>query len=186
MTSKKHLVITLIVFILIAALYRALPGREPGFAPHLAMALFAGAMIRDKRWAFAFPIASMIISDVIIQLMFISGLGSMQGFYDGQFINYALFAVLTAIGFLIRKVNVVNVALHSVSISVIFYLLSNFFVWMGGGGFGRPQTFDGLIMCYVDAFPFFRASLYATLIFSAILFGGWALFVRNRKTPAAA
>jgi hypothetical protein len=180
MTSRKQLAITLVVFILVAALYRVLPGRPYGFAPHLAMALFAGAMIKDKRWAFAFPIASMFISDVLYQILYINGLSAMQGFYSGQVTNYLLFAGLTVFGFFVRKVNALNVVLHSITISVAYFLVSNFLVWNSGGGYGRPHTFDGLIMCYVDALPFLQWNLISTVVFSIVLFGGWALFVRRK------
>lgn len=183
MKSKKHLVFTLIAFILLAALYRVLPYRQPGFVPHLAMALFAGAMFRNKVWAFAFPLASMFISDVIYQLLYINGLTPIQGFYSGQVVNYLLFAGMTAVGFLIRKVNVQNVALHSVTITIAYFIISNFLVWSGGGGYARPKTFNGLMMCYVDALPFLQWNLVSTLLFSAILFGGWKL-VQPRSTVA--
>jgi hypothetical protein len=180
MTSRKQLAFTLVVFILVAALYRVLPGRPYGFAPHLAMALFAGAMIKDKRWAFAFPIASMFISDVLYQILYINGLSVMRGFYSGQLTNYLLFAGLTVFGFFLRKVNALNVMVHSITISVAYFLVSNFLVWNGGGGYARPHTFDGLIMCYVDALPFFQWNLISTVVFSIVLFGGWALFTRRK------
>lgn len=181
MTSKKHLVLTLIVFIIVAALYRVIPFpyRQPGFAPHLAMALFAGAMIRDKKWAFVFPVVSMVISDLIYQLLYINGLSAIPGFYSGQWTNYLLFAGLTTIGFLIRKVNVASVALHSVTVAVVYYLVSNFFVWNGGGGYARPHTFEGLMLCYIDALPFLMWSIAGTWVFSGIFFGGWALVNRG-------
>lgn len=183
MKSKKHLVFTLIAFILLAALYRVLPYREPGFVPHLAMALFAGAMIRNKVWAFAFPLLSMLISDTIYHFLYINGMTPIQGFYPGQLVNYLLFAGMTAVGFLIRKVNVATVALHSVTITVAYFLISNFLVWSGGGGYARPRTFSGLMMCYVDALPFLQWNLISTLLFSAVLFGGWKLF-ETRRTLA--
>ena len=183
MKSNRHLVLTLIVFILLAAIYRVLPFRVPGFVPHLAMALFAGATIRDKKWAFAFPLVSIFISDVIYHLLYINGLTPIQGFYSGQFTNYLLFAAMTAVGFLIRRASVLNIALHSVTVSVAYFLVSNFLVWNNGGGYARPHTFEGLMLCYADALPFLQWNVISTLLFSAILFGGWHL-VKNRQQPA--
>ncbi len=177
MTKNKSLIITLIMLIVVAAIYRVIPGRSMGFAPHLAMALFAGAIIKDKKWAFALPIFSIFLSDVLYQSLHLIGLTSMKGFYEGQITNYILFAAMTAIGFLMKKINVINVVAYSLLVCIAFFLLSNFFVWQSGQGLSRPKTFDGLMQCYTDAIPFFINSLKATLIFSAVLFGAHKLIL---------
>ena len=63
MKLNKSVLIAFGLLILSASLYRAWPGRPFGFAPQMAMALFAGAMIKDKRWAFVLPLLSMFLSD---------------------------------------------------------------------------------------------------------------------------
>jgi hypothetical protein len=161
------------MLIVVAALYRVIPNRPMGFAPHLAMALFAGAVIKDRKWAFAFPIFSMFISDVIYHFLYTRGLTAISGFYPGQLTNYILFAGMTVIGFFMNKINVKNVTGFSLLVCKIFFLLSNFFVWNSGSGFGRPHTFEGLMLCYADGLPFLGYSIAATLLFSGILFGGW-------------
>ncbi len=175
MTKKNTLIITLIMLIIVSALYRIIPGRPLGFAPQLAMALFAGAIIKDKKWAFALPVFSMFISDLIFQVLFIQGYSSTPGFYDGQLTNYILFGAMTSIGFLMKKINVINIIGFSLLICVAYFLLSNFFVWQSGLGYARPKTFSGLMQCYTDGLPFFRGSIYATLVFSSLLFGSYKL-----------
>ena len=69
MKNKKSILLTLLVLIVVAALYRVVPGRPFGFAPQIAMALFAGAVIKDRKFAFALPLFSMILSDVIYELL---------------------------------------------------------------------------------------------------------------------
>ena len=175
MSQNKNILVTLILMIVVAAFYRVIPDRPMGFAPHLAMALFGGAVIKDKKLAFAFPIFSMFISDVVYHLLYVNGLTSISGFYEGQFTNYLLFAGMTSIGLLMRKVNVMNIVIFSLIICTAFFLLSNFFVWNAGSGWGRPHTFAGLMQAYEDGVPFYRNSIFATLIFSGILFGAWRL-----------
>lgn len=170
MELNKNVLVSLGLLLLVAAICRIL-----GFAPQLAMALFAGAVVKDKKLAFAIPIFSMFISDVIYQLLYINGFTPISGFYEGQFTNYMLFAAMTSIGFLMKKINVPNVVLFSVFVCVAFFLLSNFFVWNAGSGLGRPHTFAGLMQAYEDGLPFFKNSVYATLVFSGILFGAWKL-----------
>ena len=180
MKDKRSVFLCLLLLIIVASLYRAIPGRPFGFAPQYAMAIFGGAMfIKDKKWAFALPLLSMFISDALYEVLYHFGITTIQGFYAGQWENYLLFALLTTIGFLIRKINVVNVLLASLAAPTVYFILSNFLVWLGGGGLERPKTFQGLLMCYNDALPFYPNSLYATVIFSAVLFGGYYLLTRN-------
>ena len=181
MRSNKNLLLTLLMMIVIAALYRVIPDRQPGFAPHWALALFGGAAIRDKRLAFALPVFSMFISDVIYHLLYINGMTDIPGFYSGQFTNYLLFAGVTLIGFLMKRITVINVVLYSFAVCTVFFLLSNFFVWNSGGGWGRPHTFAGMIQAYMDGLPFYGVSIAATLVFSAILFSAWKLITAGFK-----
>ena len=52
--------------------------------------------------------------------------------------------------------------------SIIFFIVSNFIVWIMPGGY--PPTFAGFIQCYVMAIPFFGSTLVSTTLYSAILF----------------
>lgn len=184
MRSNKHLIPFLFLMIVLAALYRVIPFRPFGFAPQYAMALFAGAVIKDKKWAFALPILSMFISDCLYQLLFIYGLSPIWGFYSGQLTNYVLFAGLTSIGFLMKKINVKNIVLYSAIVCVVFFLVSNFLVWTGNGGYARPHTFSGLMLCYIDGLPFLQWSFISTLVFSGVLFGIWK-WLQSKEVVAA-
>jgi hypothetical protein len=178
MKHKKTLIWSFILLVFIAAIYRIIPGRPYGFAPQWAMAVFAGAVIKNRKWALVMPVLSMFISDLLYQLLYMGGLTDMPGFYDGQWQNYLLFSLLVFIGFAIRKFNVINIAAASLAAPTVFFLLSNFVVWSGWDGtrgLGRPKTWEGLMMCYADGLPFYLNSLIATLVFAAILFGSFVL-----------
>ena len=188
MKSNKNLIITFIVLVIIASLYRVIP-RPVNFAPHIAMALFAGAVISDKKWAFALPIFSMFLSDLLYQVLFNYGISGIRGFYEGQWQNYLLFAGITLIGFLIKKITVLNVLAAAIVAPTVFFIFSNFVVWagwQGTRGLGRPKTFNGLLMCYNDAIPFYGNSVMACILFSAILFGGYVLLRRKQESAAVA
>lgn len=176
MKFNKTILLVFVALIVVAALYRIVPGRPYGFAPQIAMALFAGVVIKDRKWAFALPVLSMVLSDVIFEILFHAGLSQMQGFYEGQATNYILFAGLTTIGFLIKKANVFNVIVGSVAAATVYFLLSNTFVWMSDmGGLQRPRNFNGWMMTMADGLPFYRNSLYGTLFFAGLLFGAYYL-----------
>jgi hypothetical protein len=189
MKSNKSLILTMIALIVIAALYRVVPNRPLGFAPQIAMALFGGAVIKDKKWAFALPILSMFLSDLLYQALNKAGVSSIYGFYDGQWLNYCLFALMVVIGFGVKKINVVNVLAASLIAPTVFFLLSNFITWSGMAGLrglDRPLNFQGLMMAYNDGLVFYKGSVLATLFFSTILFGGYYLLTRKNTAAVKA
>ena len=152
-----------------------MPGRPFGFAPQIAMCLFGGAVIKDKWLAFLLPLLSMFISDALYEVLYRNGVGNIPGFYSGQLLNYVLFGSMTLFGFLITKINFTRVFLATIAAPTAYFILSNFIVWAGGGGWHRPKTFSGLMQSFADGVPFYLWSVAATFIFSAVLFGGYYL-----------
>jgi hypothetical protein len=186
MKLTKNVLFVFILLIVAGALYRIIPGRPWGFAPHIAMALFGGAVIKDKKWAFALPVFSLFLSDLLYQLLYWNGLSAIPGFYEGQWSNYLLFMVITFIGFTMKNINVGNIVSYSFLAPTVFFLLSNFSVWIGGGGWQRPKTFGGLMQCYMDGLPFYRGAIMATLVFSAIFFSVYYLLRRREMAEIKA
>lgn len=186
MKITKQITTGFILLIVIASLYRIMPGRPFGFAPQWAMAIFAGAIIKNKKFAFLLPLLSMFISDALYEVLYRNGVGNIQGFYEGQITNYILFTSLTVFGFLIKNYNIGRIALASVAAPTAYFLISNFMVWQSASplaGLQRPKTLDGLLLCLGDGLPFYIWSINATLIFSAILFGGYYLITKSSLQP---
>lgn len=191
MKINKSIVVSFILLIVVSALYRAWDGRPFGFAPQMAMAIFGGAIIKDKRWAILMPLLSIFLSDLLYEALYMNGLSTIKGFYfgEGQITNYILILGLTVFGFLMRRINILNVIAFSISGSLLFFITSNFFTWLGGGGFARPKTWDGLLLCYNDALAFYREYglikgfvgniVLGDLFFSFILFGSYYLLSKT-------
>lgn len=162
--------------------------RVAGFAPQIAMAVFGAAVIKNKRLAFLLPLVSMFVSDVLYEVLFRNGYAPYGGFYEGQITNYILLAGITFIGFAARNLNWMRIVAATVAAPTIYFLISNFLVWQAGGGLQRPKTFDGLLMCYNDAIPFFKSGLISTIVFSAILFSSYLLIqkfiLKQKQQPA--
>jgi hypothetical protein len=194
MKSTKTTIGIFIFLLVIASLYRVWDGRPFGFAPQMAMALFGGAVIKDKKLAFILPLLSLFLSDVIYEILYINNFTEIKGFYTGQIGMYIIFAGITLFGMLMKKISVLNVLAFSLSGGVLFFLASNFSVWLTTGGLQRPKTFTGLIQCYGDALAFYRDyglvkgfagnQLLGDLFFSAILFGGYSLIRSYWLKPA--
>lgn len=185
MKISKFNIYTFLMLVLVAAAYRAIPGRPWGFAPQFAMAVFSGAVIKDKRFAFAFPILSLLISDLFYQLLFLAGMFEIPGFYSGMVSNYLLFGALTIVGFFTNAEKIASIAKSTVTAPTFFFIVSNLTVWMGNGGYQRPKNFTGLIQTYVDGLPFYANSIIATVVFGAILFGANQLIKKSADVRVA-
>ena len=186
MKFNKSFILAAILIIIVAAFFRAIPGRPWGFIPHLSLALFGGAIIKDKKWAFALPIFSIILSDILYQILYTSGIFSIKGIYKDQWFMYLLYAGITILGFTMRKVNLVNVLVYSVAAPTLFFLVSNFQYWASAGPDIRTQLplsrgFSGLMQSYVQGLPFYPGSLAGTIVFSGILFGGYYWLAQKSK-----
>jgi hypothetical protein len=159
-------IITIVGIIAAAALFRFLP-TPPNFAPVAAMAMFGGAYFTDKRLAFLLPLAAMLISDLFI------------GFHGLMWAVYLCFIAMVGIGILIsRKKTVGSVITGALSGSILFFVVTNFAVWISGAGTFYPLSLEGLMMSYTAAIPFFHNTLAGDLIFTGVFFGGFELAQR--------
>jgi len=190
MSNKKTTILVFVLLIVSCALYRVWDNRPWGFAPQIAMALFAGSVIKNRKFSFLVPLLSMLVSDVLYQVLYIQGLTTIKGFYNGIWANYLLFTLVTVIGFYINKKNVGSIIIGSLAGAVFFFVFSNFLNWIGGGldinNQPYPKTFDGLISCMAAGLPFFRGSIWATLMFNTIFFGSYYLYSRYSLKPTQA
>ena len=173
MKLNKSVLLSFVLLIVVGSVFRVL-----GYAPQIAMAVFGLAVIKDKRLAFLLPLVSMFLSDVLYQVLYLNGLMEYGGFYEGQLVNYVLVVASGLAGLLAVNKKPLNIVVASVSGYLGYFVLSNFAVWLGGGGLHRPKTAEGLMQCYADALPFLRSGLVNTLAFSVILFAGFYLLQR--------
>jgi hypothetical protein len=167
--------ITLAIMIVLAALSRLLP-HPPNFSPVEAMALFAGAYFA-KRWiGILMPLAAMLISDIALGL--INGGLYLEHFTSLPFLLvYACITLSSLMGFGMRgKVNTTRVLGYSLVGSIIFFLVTNFGVYLTASAMpGSEACVAGIIPCYVSAIPFFQWTVLGTLFYSILMFGGFAL-----------
>jgi len=166
MNRNRLLIISSLVAL--AALARLLP-HPPNFVPVAALALFAGALVPDRRLAFLVPLVAMLISDLFL------------GFHAGMALIYVCMAITVAIGMqLTNRIRFTTVAGAAVVSSVLFFVITNFGVWLTSGMYGH--NLSGLLACYVAAIPFYHYTLLGNAFYAAILFGGFALIERTSLT----
>ena len=168
MTANRTRLIAIMTAILGAAALRLLP-HPPNFTPIGAMALFSGAYLADRRLAIAVPFAAMLLSDAVL------------GFHSGMPFVYGSVALIAAIGWIaLRQVSSLRVVAAALISSVLFFIVTNFGTWAVSGMY--PLTAAGLGACFVAAIPFFQNTVVGDLIYSGLLFGGFALL--ERTVPA--
>ena len=175
--SKINLRFGLIaLLILMAALSRLLP-HPSNFAPIAGMGLFGAAYFSKKYFAFLIPFVAYWISDMLLNnIVYTQYYDSFQWFGDP--LVYASFALIIVLGIvLLKKVNVSRLLGAGISSSVLFFLITNFGTWLGGSTY--PQTFEGLIACYVAGVPFFWNTLAGDLFYITVLFGSFELVKRQ-------
>lgn len=182
--KQNRINLLLAALLIFAAAFAKVITHPQTLNPIIGMALFAGAVIKDKRLAFLLPLLAMFLSDVFLEIAKVDA-----GFYGwSQLVNYGILILITLVGSFMKKISVLSVVGFSLGSSVIFYLLSNlaFFIIDNPVYKLYPNTFDGLITCYVKAFPFLKWNI--DLAFSVILFGSYYLLtnyiVKTKKVTA--
>jgi len=129
----------------------------PNFTPIISIVLLSGTLFQTFTLAAVVFFLSMLVSDFII------------GFYPGMIFTYITLMVIGMLFyFIFNKINYKNLIFYSFFGSLIFYTITNFFVWLNGNIY--EPTINGLIQCYILAIPFFSNTLLSTIFFSYLTF----------------
>lgn len=159
---KLQRLINPLTIILIAVMLRLLP-HPANVAPIAAMALFGGAYL-NKKYALIVPLVAMFVSDLFL------------GFHNTMPFVYGSFLLIGLVGMGLRaRRTAVNVLLASMLSSILFFVITNFGVWLVGSLY--PKTLSGLLLCYSYALPFFRNTIIGDLLYTGVFFGGYEVFI---------
>ncbi|EMK20210.1 DUF6580 family putative transport protein [Leptospira kirschneri] len=162
MIRSKSLIVFSLVLIAVASRYLPHPAN---FTPILAISLFAGAHFASKKLSLFLPVCALLISDLWI------------GFHDQMIPVYGISLLLVVAGWQLRiSSSVSKIAFWSLSGSVFFFLVTNFYVWLAGY---YSYDLNGLVQCFIMAIPFFQNSLLGDLFYTTVLFGGFALIEKT-------
>lgn len=194
----------LVVFLLIVApaCLRML-SFEWNVVPIGALALFCGAHFRNRTLAFAIPLISMFLGDILLAVQ--THNSQLYLFHTLMPFVYGCYVLSVAMGIGLRsywdrldegigrrqadsktgttrkysgfRSRVVPIASLTVTGSILFFVVTNFGCWWLFNTY--PKSWQGLLQCYVVAIPYFRGTLGGDLIGSAILFGGDQLLRHN-------
>ena len=147
-----------ISLILILAFARLIP-HPWNFTPVIAVAILSGYFFKNIYLSFSILLISMLIADVFL------------GFYENMIFVYISLLLIAFVFFKIsKKINFKNLFIYSFAGSLIFFVISNFGVWiLGSPGVDNlpyDKNLNGLIECYILAIPFFGNTFISTVIFS--------------------
>ena len=156
MKKTKQKIVLFFYFVGLIALGRIIP-HPPNFTPVLAMAVFMPYLTRDIYSAMLVPLSAMFVSDLYL------------GLHSSMFWVYTSILLGTTLSqyTISMKKTYVHLGSNALLSSTIFFIVTNFAVWMSGSMY--PLTIDGLLLCYTMAIPFFGNTLAGTLFYVSLL-----------------
>ena len=144
--------IALIIILTLFAVFARMIPHPPNFTPVLAIALYCGLNFKNK-YLFCIPLFGMLISDYFL------------GYHSSIIFVYVSILLVFYLGYLFyKKYSINNVLLLSIVSSILFFIISNFGVWV----IGYPKTLSGFLSCYIAAIPFFHNTLFSTISYVLI------------------
>ena len=142
--------------ILLLAFSRLIP-HPPNFTPLITVAIMSSYFFKNIYLSFFIILISMVLGDIFI------------GFYNNMFFVYLSLLLISYIFFkIIKKMNYKNLFVYALIGSLIFYLISNFGVWILGNLY--EKNFNGLIECYIMAIPFLKNTIISTIFYSYLIY----------------
>jgi hypothetical protein len=146
--------------VILAAAIRLLPHPD-NFAPIAAVAIFGGALL-PRRYALTVPLAAMVLTDLVI------------GMHDLILVTWGSYLLIAlASNAWLKKPSLKRGVFLTLGSSLFFFATTNFAVWLFDGMY--PHTLAGLAECFTLALPFFRNTLMSDAVYTAGLFGIYAL-----------
>lgn len=181
MNQNKLNIMTAAILILSAAILKVSTFPH-SVNPIIAISLFSGAIIKDRKFAFAMPLIAMFTSDIMLEVFNIA-----PGFYGmGQIGNYASLLLITILGFSMKKTNLVSVTAYSIASTLLFFVLSNTNCFFFDFDSTYGQGLTGWVNCLAAGVPFVKNSMITDLCFSTVIFTTYAFTLKyaNKKSLA--
>jgi len=156
MKKTKQKIVLFFYLVGLIALSRIIP-HPPNFTPVIAIAVFMPYLTRNLYSAMLVPLSAMFVSDLYL------------GFHSSMFWVYTSILLGTTLSqyTISMKKTYVHLGSNALLSSTIFFIVTNFAVWMSGSMY--PLTIDGLLLCYTMAIPFFGNTLAGTLFYVSLL-----------------
>ncbi len=165
MFGYKMRFLFLVGIILFMAFLRLIP-HPPNFTPLGAMALY-GTTIFNKKWhGLVVSLFALFLSDLFL------------GLHTTMFYVYASFGLIAVLGIYLKKnFNGKKLAACSLIGSFLFYLITNFGMWLHYDFY--PHTANGLLLCYIAGLPYLFNTLAGDMLYNFVFFGASLFFLKK-------
>ena len=154
----------------------------PNFTAIGAVALFGSYFLRKKS-SIVIPLLVLWVSDLVLNNVVYAEYFDSFSFFGDPWVYGGFVATILVGWYLIKKLSVKNVVSASILGALIFFIITNFSVWLTSGLY--TKDISGFFTCYIKAIPFFRNALLGNLFFSAVLFGAYSLISRRSLKEAS-
>ena len=159
----------LIIFIIIMLIFSRILPHPPNFTPIIASAVMLNYFTNNKFSSLLILFSSMFLSDLII------------GLHGGMFtVYFALLIIFLISLILFNKFNLKSVFINSIVSSLVFFLITNFGVWLNGELYSK--SLKGLIECYTMAIPFYNNTLASTIFYMILVYFVLSVSKRIKRT----
>lgn len=187
MKKNTALVLLLVVSAVIFRIINVEFGFWYNFSMIGAISLFSGAMLKQRAQAFLVPLLACLISD-----LYLAFFTNTLGFYgiSQLFVYIAMLPIVWA-GSKMSNFKPLTIGAYSLGSTLVFWIVSNFGVWFGNL-FMQYEPGLSLAATYIRAIPFlqggasgayatelFLGTLFGDLLFSAYLFGTYAILSKK-------
>jgi hypothetical protein len=154
----------------------------PNLEPIGAAALFGGALLSSKLLKYIIPLVALFIGDLIIAL--IAPSFSAHLFSPTFIAIYIAFMATVLVGqkLIGQNPKMKNVLGGAVLSSIVFFLVTNFAVWIDPTFALYPKNAAGLGACYIAGLPFYKMTLVSNVVLSAVVFGAYAYYRKQLES----
>ncbi|MCA9035840.1 MAG: hypothetical protein KDA91_11960 [Planctomycetaceae bacterium] len=130
-----------------------------------ALALLCGATVQPRWLALLIPLGCRFLTDCWLEAR------TGHGFYNSMLFDYAAYGLICLLGCSVGRVGPLGSLLSGIGSAILFFVVSNFGVWILASDHYYARDLSGLLNCYTAAVPFARGTFLGDIAFSLIFFG---------------
>lgn len=154
------------------------------FSPLMALSLYAGATLTDRRYRFGLPLVTLLLSDLGIWA--VTGQFSWafpSGYWSSYLCNMIAVVMGVGLGRLTGSTRMLAALGCGLSAEAIFFVVTNYvYFWTQTD---LPHDAAGLVACFVAAIPFAGKSFVSTTFYSLLLFSPLVNRAETRPNASA-
>jgi hypothetical protein len=130
--------------------------------------------------AYVLPVVFLWLSNLLIDNIFFAKYYDGFAWFENLEVYFAFLLIVLLGTLMLKQITAPRLAAAAVSSSLLFFLVTNFYVWLGISGIPMyPKTGAGLLACYTAAIPFYWNTLASDVLYVGLLFGGFEYVKRQ-------